>query len=68
MPTAEQMTLTKPGTHLFSPLSGIQLRTSDPTVLSTAGGILYFMLSTGGKTQLKIIFYGGTPQVIAQST
>ena len=67
MPTNEQITFTKPGSHLFSPLSAVQLRTSDPENPLT-GATLYVMLSTGGLTQLKIRFPVGGPQVIAQST
>lgn len=69
MPTAEQMTLTKPGTHLYSPLTFITVRTSDPAAPDSGqGATLYYMLSTASRLQLKIIFPGGTPQVIAQST
>ena len=76
MPTNEQITHTRPGTHLGYPLTvnNIALRTSDPAP-PLVGGTLYFMLSTAGILQLKVIFATtsnslttATPRVIAQST
>ena len=68
MPTNEQRTLTKPGTHFFSPITAVQVRSSDPAAPET-GFILYPMLNTtAGTIEARIIFAGGTPQILASST
>jgi hypothetical protein len=70
----EQIVFARPGTHLFSPITGITLRTSDPAP-PLEGGTLYFMLSTENKLQLKVVFATGsntlttaTARVLAQSS
>lgn len=68
MPTNEQFTLSRPGTHFFSPLTCTVVRTSDPEA-PKSGFIIYpYYNSTGGFFEARIIFAGGTPQVIASST
>lgn len=68
MPTNEQRTLTGPGTHFFSPLTARTVRTSDPPAPET-GFILYpYFNSTSNVYEARIIFAGGTPQVLAVST
>jgi hypothetical protein len=74
MPTNEQMVFARPGSHLFSPITGITLRTSDPPPPET-GGTLYFMYSTDQHLQLKVVFATlsnslttATPRVLAQSS
>ena len=68
MPTNEQLTLSRPGSHFFSPLTAVSVRTSDPDP-PTTGFILYpYFNSTANIVEARIIFAGGTPQVIASST
>ena len=68
MPTNRQATLTRPGTHFFSPLTAVTVRTSDPDA-PLSGFILYpYLNSTAGIIEARIIFAGGTPQVLASST
>ena len=68
MPTNEQFTMTKPGTHFFSPITAVQVRSSDPAA-PESGFILYpYLNSTGGVIEARIIFAGGTPQILASST
>ena len=76
MPTNEQVTFTRPGTHLGYPITvnNIEIRTSDPAPPLT-GATMYLMLSTGGILQLKVVFATtsnllttATPRVLAQST
>jgi hypothetical protein len=68
MPTNEQVVLARPGTHFFSPLTALTVRTSDPAPPET-GFILYpYYNATMGIIEARIIFAGGTPQVLASST
>ena len=68
MPTNEQLTHAVPGTHFFSPLTATVVRTSDPQA-PKSGFILYpYFNSTSNIYECRIIFAGGTPQVIASST
>lgn len=68
MPTNEQFTLTKPGTHFLSPVTAVLVRTSDPAA-PASGFMLYPFLNTvTGLVEARIIFAGGTAQVIASST
>ena len=68
MPTNEQLTLSVPGTHFFSPVTALVVRTSDPPA-PISGFIIYPYFNSSMNTyEARIIFAGGTPQVLASST